>query len=492
VTGRDASRPTPGRGADFRVCAGSGLGAAIAICVALLAGPVAFADAEPRNPSRLIFWTRCDRVVELSDAELSNWKARGVDGFVCMGERLWGLGGTQRFTGDPGADLEGEQYALQRRIRDTRIVQRAAARDMKLYLGFKLANYFNTATPIVDWFDDVGWSQKVLPRVWELAGAANLLGFAGIAIDQEVYQQAGGARTATWAWSYPGNARPEAAVRRAATKRGRQTMSAIVAGFPGVEIMFHDFPLPQSWAERVYGKFANNPNLFDNRLYLDFWDGMTSIEGYGALRYVNHLFYKSTHIPVGWNEALRYDANRFYAILSRRLSNWDYASSRMFWSPFSWLDPGPNDSSFDDARPRAYVANQLHAFRKWTTGGEFANFVYSGLRNAEYERYEDAMRAASRDGIVDRENPTLQITSRTHASRPPNRISGIAKDNLAIRAIRWRDHRGGRGVARMTWNARQRETKWAFPATALAPDATRVTITAEDIKGRTSSRVLAW
>jgi hypothetical protein len=32
------------------------------------------------------------------------------------------------------------------------------------------------------------------------------------------------------------------------------------------------------------------------------------------------------------------------------------------------------------------------------------------------------------------------------------------------------------------------ETRWSFPARALAPGATRVTITASDIKGHTTSR----
>ena len=36
---------------------------------------------------------------------------------------------------------------------------------MKMYLGAYLSNYKNTATPLVDWFDDEGWSQIALPRL---------------------------------------------------------------------------------------------------------------------------------------------------------------------------------------------------------------------------------------------------------------------------------------------------------------------------------------
>lgn len=465
---------------------------ATAICGSISIAPASIAEAASKHPSRLIFWVQCDRIVGMSDAELDQWKARGVDGFVCMGQRLRGLGGTQDFTGDPNASLAGEQYALQRSLRDTRIVERTAARGMKLYLGFKLANYFNRATPLVEWFDDAGWYERVIPKVWDLASAARALGFAGIAMDQELYQQRGGAQSATWAWDYPGNTHPEDAVRQQVTKRGQEMMSTILAGFPGVEIIFHDFPLPDSWTDRVYQTLAKQREPFDELVQLDFWDGMTSIEGYAALRYANSVFHKATHLNAPWNEALRYDSNRFFALLSRRLSNWDYASARFHWTPFSWLDAGPSSSGFDDQRPPPYVAQQLQAFRRWTTGGEFANFVYGGLREEDYERYEDAMRAASRNGEVDRQNPEVEIASAARRSRPPSRVTGIARDNLGIRVVRWTDDRGGAGVAKMTWNAEAKRMRWTFPARALTQGAGQVRVTAEDIKGRTASRVLSW
>ena len=125
-------------------------------------------------PADLLGRLRTD-VVPLTDAELDTWKARGVDGFVCMTGRLRGLGGAQDFSGDPDASLTGANYALQRSLRDSRIVERATARGMKLYLGVKLANYYNDATPLKDWFDDAGWSREVLPKMRDLAAAAKLL-----------------------------------------------------------------------------------------------------------------------------------------------------------------------------------------------------------------------------------------------------------------------------------------------------------------------------
>jgi hypothetical protein len=455
----------------------------------------------PNSADRLIFWTGCDEVVSLSDAELDEWKERGVDGFVCMGDRLRGLGGTQDFTGDPDADLSGANYELQRQLRDSRIVERAQARGMKLYLGVKLASYGNTATPLVDWFDDAGWSGQVLPRMRDLAAAASQLGFAGLAFDQELYAQRGGVETATWSWDYPGNTHTEAEVRAQARQRGEQLMATIVGAFPDVELAVYHFGFPGDWEELVQEQVNGVEAFSAEMLHIDFWDGMTSVEGYGAIRFWDNAFYKAPHRGT-WDNALTYNQNRVYATLSRRFRNWDYASERVYVSPFSWVEPGPNASSaFDDARPPAYVSQQLLAFRKWGMGREFANYVSGSLGGFDYSPYVSGMQAASNPANVDGTDPTLRITSSAGSAAPPPVIQGTAHDNLAIRAVRWRDDRDGSGVAELTWNVLSGnydagyvwETRWSFRAAELTPGATRVIVTAEDLKGRTSPPgLLTW
>ena len=105
----------------------------------------------------------------------------GVGGFVMQAQFL-----TDGWTDDPDANLKAGKYALQREIRDSRIVQRAAARGIDLYLGFFAANAANDSTPYADWFDDEGWV-RTAEKMGGLAGAARMLGFRGIAIDQELY-----------------------------------------------------------------------------------------------------------------------------------------------------------------------------------------------------------------------------------------------------------------------------------------------------------------
>ena len=55
---------------------------------------------------------------------------------------------------------------------------------------------------------------------------------------------------------------------------------------------------------------------------------MTSVEGYGAIRFFDSIFYKTPHKGT-WDNALTYNQNRVYATFSRRFSNWDYAWSRV-------------------------------------------------------------------------------------------------------------------------------------------------------------------
>ena len=219
---------------------------------------------------------------------------------------------------------------------------------------------------------------------------------------------------------------------------------------------------------------------------------MTSVDGYGAIRFFDSVFYKAPHRG-SWENALTYNANQLLATFSRRFSNWDYASGRVHVSPFSWIDDGPKPSSFDDARSPEHVAEQLLAFRKWGMGGEFANYAYAPLADFDYSPYVPAMQAGSKPGNVDGVAPTLELTDTAGPT-----IEGTAHDNLAIRAVRWRDNRGQSGVARMNWevlegdydSGYQWQTRWSFPAADISPAATRVELTAEDIKGNESRRVV--
>ncbi len=229
-------------------------------------------------------------------------------------------------------------------------------------------------------------------------------------------------------------------------------------------------------------------------LQIDFWDGMTSVDGYAAVRFINAIFYKTTHLKVSWDDAYTYEYNRFFAMLSRRLSNWDRAADHIYESPFVWISAG--GTSFEAARDPDYVADQLLAARRWGMGREFANYTYDTLTTFDYGPYVDGMRAATTPGIVDRRAPDIDVREhrRTGASGDHGFVSGTATDDFAVRVVRWSTDAGSRGSSRMRWEATSSPSNdsswrmgWTAAAIPLHIGTNTITITVEDIHGLTST-----
>ncbi len=295
----------------------------------------------------MIFWTGCWDVLALSDAALDQWRDRGVGGFVCKLNYLRNLGGSAEFTADGTNPLKGTQYDLQRAMRDTNIVGRAAARGIKLWLGVGLSSYWNAQTPLVEWFDDAGWSNSVVPKMADLAGAARLLGFSGLAFDEEPYPGQAGT-PGTWNWNYPGNTHSETEVRAMVRARGAQLMQGLVSAYPGLEIIDYWTYFTDGWEALVQKVINGIPDANASKVQIDFWDGMTSIPGYGPIRFADGIFTKTSHLYKStWDSAFTYDFNRVYALLSHRLTNWSYASSRVSLTPFAWINSGPGSFEAD-------------------------------------------------------------------------------------------------------------------------------------------------
>ena len=461
-------------------------------------------EARPANANsadRLLFWSSCQSIIELSDADLERFVGQGVDGFVCVVGRIRGLGGRAAFTPLPDT-LDGAAHEMQRALRDTGIVARATAMGMKLYLGFYATNEGNHQTPFVEWFDDRGWAEEALPNLESFAATAQQLGFAGVAIDQEIYAPDDGSDRATWEWDYPGNAHEEVEVRAQVRERGAQVMQALLAGFPGLEVLAYASHFPGTWEDVVQLQVNGIEDRAQPMVHVNFWDGMTSVDGYAAVRFLNAVFYKINHIQdATWDTAFAYEYNQLASLFSRSFSNWSYASSRVFASPFIWISEGGTD--FERAREPEYVAEQLEAFSRWGMGGEFANFAYNGVEYFDYSPYAPAMEEFSSPRVVDDEAPQLSVQENPEVTAGSNGASagvqGTASDDLAIWAVRWANDRGGSGTAQLTWEIdwEQAEgdfaagftwqTHWSIDAIPLQPGINSITISADGIKGPSSS-----
>lgn len=451
------------------------------------------------SADRVVLWAGCDRIAALSAAEVDRWIKRGIDGFVCSAGRLRSMGGEHEFTRDAGRATDGDGYALQRRLRGSAVVKQARQGRLKLYLGFYASDFNNEQTPFKEWFDDQAWSQEVIPQVRGLAAAARSLDFAGVAIDQELYPGGGG--EPSWSWNYPGHTRSEAETRERVTSRGRELMQAFVSAYPGLEIVAYATQLRDSWEDKVQEVVNNKPDSFDSDVRLDLWNGMTSVQGYSAIWWLDAIFYKIPHLGKGWEPGLQYNASSVYSMLSRNFSNWRYASQRLHLTPFAWIDKGPS-SEFERAREPAYVDEQLAAFRKWGTGGAFGIFAFGEFGKFDYGPYEDAIQGSSAPATVDKQPPRLELTepssgNRVEARGDRRRITGSASDNFAIRVVRWYDERGRFGTAKLEWQERgsptsgyDSATTWSIDDLPVDRSPNRITIVAEDIKGLATTRVL--
>ena len=228
-------------------------------------------------------------------------------------------------------------------------------------------------------------------------------------------------------------------------------------------------------------------------MQINLWDGLTSVAGYGPVRFMDATFYKTAHLSgATWDNAMTYNINRLMAYLSRHLTNWTYASSRINISPFAWVDGDvQNEGSFTAPRPPAYVAEQLAAFRRWGMGGAFAIYSYAPLGTFDYTPYTAAMQAASIPGTIDDTPPDITISTTRRAGTNVT-VSGTATDNMAIRNIRWQTGTTT-GTATMTWTVTAGTWitgyQWHMDWTANIPASAGqdITITAQDSTDNTAA-----
>ena len=444
------------------------------------------ADPQPpesNSADRVIFWLGCNDLANLTDEDLDLWDERGVDGFACQTGALATLGGAHSFDPAPGASLEGDEYGLHRGLRASRIGARAAARGMKLYLSFYVANSVESPTPFVDWFDDGRWSTDVLPAIQDLAGAARAMGFAGVGIDTELYPT-GGDVVATWSWDYQTNTRPEEEVRAQVRARGAEVMDALLAGFPDVDVLLYAVHVPGSWEELVELQVNNLEAAFEEETHLDFLDGLSSVPEFAAIRLLNAVFYKTTHVAgVSWDAAMRHDVANFYALLSRELPHWADIADRVHSSPFVWISSGGSD--FERARPPEEVAEQLAASARWGTGGEFGNYVFGDLADFDYGPYVDGLRSASTPQLVTVEPPEVEVTEQSVDGERAV-VAGFADDAYAIRVVRWDAGRGETGVAELTWDPiepdRLGRVRWQIEDVPVDAGSVEIRITVTNVK----------
>ena len=169
-------------------------------------------------------------------------------------------------------------------------------------------------------------------------------------------------------------------------------------------------------------------------------------------------------------------------------------ADQIYASPFVWVSAGAEP--FEAARDPDYVAEQLAAARRWGMRRMFANYTYDTLRTFDYGPYRRGLRAAARPGVVDDEPPAITAEASARSGSSVD-LSGTATDNMAVRVVRWRTSSGATGAATLDWVAEgdptsgyRWHTEWQAAGVPLPDGASSVTVTVEDVKGLTTSRVV--
>jgi hypothetical protein len=322
---------------------------------------------------KIALWTGLSPFLDATDDDLTKLADRGVGMVMLQLRHLYGLGGTQRFTGVAVPDTA--DYATQRKIRDTKIAERCKARGIELYIGWYFVNYNQNVVPFSkDWFDDAQWA-TVVSSVRGIAQMAKAYGFAGFGLDGEEYPGASGSRM-TWYWDYPGRTQSEGAVRAKVKQRGEQMADAI-ATFPNPRVVVYYAQLTGSFEEAARGEWAAK----EGKPYAglgwsvseNFYEGVCS-RGLGKVDFWDAWFYKGTARP-GWN-----DWNVAVADGLKRHNDWvaKHATGSIGYANFTWIDTqAGSPSEFDDPKPPATVKAQLTAARDVGTADHIPVYCYN-------------------------------------------------------------------------------------------------------------------
>ena len=359
------------------------------------------------------------------------------------------MGGTQAFTGDLGSDLNASSYTLERTLAASTFASRARALGMTAFLGFYLVKYemserlwpSGSTTP-------PGPRQCSPTSVGSVPRRRRSVSGASRSIRSSTRRRV--CSTASWNWDYPGNVHGEQAVRKEVSLRGQQLMTALLQGFPGVSIVAYNTLFPGTWDALVQqvGKGLKDP--YGQTVQTNFWDGLTRVDGYRRVLFLDASFYKQTGISgASWNAALQYQQNSFFSVLSQQLSNWSYAWSRIDESPFAWIDGDvAHEGSYAAPRSTSYVAKQLGAFEQWTMDGTYGIYAYNPLSQFDYGPYVPALRKTARAKDPRPSAPGLTVLS---ASR-----RGAASETDGTVVIHGYATDRGRGPCRLL-------ARWATP-----------------------------
>lgn len=183
---------------------------------------------------------------------LDRWANSGLGGFMIAGQTAW-------FT--PAQDLE-----TYNRQSFTDLNTKGAAYGItdNFFVVSLAGQNWSDGSHLYAWHDDAGWDSWLAGGLSMLTNFARTTGCKGIVLDTEV----GGSAYRLWTISDPRNQGASAAtVKSLVYKRGQQTMNAMQAAYPNIQI----------WLIQEGALWASG-NDVSYELWPDFYNGLASVQ----------------------------------------------------------------------------------------------------------------------------------------------------------------------------------------------------------------------
>ena len=316
-------------------------------------------DREPRPKDRfdtadMVLWWSASAMSHMDAETLAYWRSHGVDGWVIASfggysAFLDGLGGNQRFTGDPAAIGPGPEWAAQREMRDN-IAPRVATAGQVWLLLVDSKNRSSVSGSPLTWTitgpartpaQDADWTNVGIPRIREAAAMVRLYGGKGVMLDHENYPSAiDGSRDYTFGGGQglPSRTRWMDYGEQLGVALGRDWPDIHIGSyftlFPGAFDMFQRYPDDYPPLGSTENSTANNVWVFLRGLT----QGLHRAAPDGNWHVVlNEAAYYRGAMGRGSRQM---DLNGVTAFCSRTWPHWHQVHDRLGVEPMLWIDRG--------------------------------------------------------------------------------------------------------------------------------------------------------
>ena len=395
-------------------------------------------------------WIGVDDLLSMSSADLTQWSQEGIGGFAANVGLLTGMGGTQKFTADPNADLSSSPYVIEDQFEELQYCGGGSRPGDEALPGPRPHELLQHRYAIGGLVRRFGLVQHRSSRCRRTRRCGPPVGLRRYRHGRRVVSGSGKRQDrhlgVELPWAIPTRrSKPE---KRSCCggsnswprfcKPSRTCRSPTTP--PGS-------PTPGTPMSSIRARMSRTPMTRTSTSIS--WDGMTSVDGYAGIWFYDETFNKDTGLTSGnaqtWNSALTYEYNSLFSLFSQDFTNWSYAADHVFLSPSAWIDGDvANEGQWAAPRSPAYVATQLQAFRNLGNGRRVHRLRICLAERLRLQPLRQCPAGRCDARAVDGTPPALSIVNETTTGNTVS-LSGTSSDSYAIRDVRYTSSSGASG-----------------------------------------------